>query len=141
MDLTTGDLLTKAKAAQVADAAAGDTRFQISGCAGRAITLSPNASWPVYWVMRNIPDGKTLYLKRVNFVVGLGLGLRLRTNPTDNPWASSSVNGIGDYQPNHALYTGTGENISIIVDICNLSPSESKTSDPAAGWWFDLATE
>ncbi len=126
-----------ADGATLADAAKGDTRFQISGKLGGSGTLSIAASTgqPLQKIMIIVPTEKKLVIKRARWYF-LDSNLRLEVYSSTS-WKSSSYQ--GDEQLNTQLATEGSRIITISAD--NNSSSSSITVQHFDSWWIDLAFE
>jgi hypothetical protein len=132
----------KAATATLADAAKGDTRFQLS--AGHPqINTDENGRF-IGSIARNIPAGKSFKLYRANYY-SLNSVCKFKVTPYAEsaykpPWYSNSP--TGDETPNFTLYT----NSTGITQLCIIHPtiyrfSGSGAIDTACGFWFDLVIE
>jgi hypothetical protein len=139
---------TSADSATLAEAAKGDTRFQISGCLGTdGSSLSSGQYRSFQVVHRNIPAGKSLKIKRVGYslsdITGTG-ELRLYvfySNTLGSAWTSSGSD--QEETPDWTIGTGWEDAEkwgSVYICIKN-SAETSKTPYGGCGWWLDLAIE
>jgi hypothetical protein len=134
----------KSAMATLADAAKGDTRFQISGnvYATSAITINSGTSKSMQNVHCNIPSGKSLILKSVRyrlnnvnhrFKITMGIG---GTSWVSNDYENEVLN------INQVINTGPISLYSIQIQVYNPSlTNQDILSDSAIGWWADLAIE
>ncbi len=126
----------------LAEATKGDVRFQLSGNILSTPSIPGNSNIIVQNIKRTVPAGKSLILKRANFLVsGSSVNVRLQVDVTmSNVWISSG--NYGDISPNFTIYTAGAYDlmVTICVRIYNSSAEAGGSSNPS-GWWLDLAIE
>ena len=130
---------TNANSATLAEAAKGDTRFQISGhYAGASSQIPANSNYFVQGFNRIIPAGKKLVIKRANYMFTSG-AVRLKIYLEGQfTWLSSSHD--GDESPDFELGTGNGTLEEVYIFYFNTSSTEVNASS-GDGWWLDFAIE
>jgi hypothetical protein len=141
---------TAAITAGVAEAAKGDTRFQICGNVPAWVSspaLASGSDTTIQNFMITLPAGKSLVLKgyRYNFN-NTSLALKVVYYDSAKAYLASPANlttGGDKINLNHTLYTAGASDIvgiSIIVYVHN-SSTGSNTWNTGGGWWLDLAIE
>jgi hypothetical protein len=136
---TTVKEATHAESASLAEAAKGDTRFQVSGHLHSNVSIAPSANLKVqsFWV--SLPVGKTFVLKnaRINFEDMANCVLRVISNA--GSWQSPATSGEYLEINQDIAATLSGAKVSIFID--NTSASTSETNGCGSGWWLDFAIE
>jgi hypothetical protein len=142
---TAGACSGNAATATMADAAIGDTRFQVSGCIGGGIsggsgsvTTSINGAYmaDVHKVYISVPAGKYLKLKRLRYSFTVG-ELRLRIDGKHYSYTTSTS--YGDIILDEVLTNGP-YNWWLAISVVNTAAT-AKSVYSTDGWWLDLAIE
>jgi hypothetical protein len=128
----------------LANAAKGDTRFQISGGCKDSFTISPNGNVLMQKITRTIPAGKSLKCKIVScyFVSTAQTFTYLGINNT-TPYDGIEFP-IGEDQTEYNIYTNSTDSpVSYIINVLirNSLTSITVTISAGCGWWVDLSIE
>jgi len=130
---------TLATTATLAEAAKGDTRFQISFALSVATSIPGNDSWVVaFRIAKNVPSGKVLKIKRLCFLLS-DAPLRVMVHNNADNINITSTGYYGEETPDFTLSNSSGVKI-IYIYIKNTSAS-SVTASAGSGGWIDFAIE
>jgi hypothetical protein len=135
---------TTVKKATIAEAAKGDTRFQISGCLGNVNYILPGGVTNNYQTIAvSMPPGKTLKLKRVRFYMLDNTSftvLGIATNANAPSWKSSDYS-YQIYEQSLDLILPTNIGLNFLKITLGNRDTANQQLDTATSWWFDLSIE
>ena len=133
---SSGSCTGNAATATIADAAKGDTRFQVS-FSGVSSSVPAGLFITLATFVRSIPAGKVLKIKRIGYNISTSSALHVLIQSGTASWESSSAS--GEDTPNAIVSSGTGI-VGIFVYIKN-TDSISHTTNNGCGVWIDFALE
>jgi hypothetical protein len=123
----------------LSEATKGDTRFQVSGCVFSDLTIAATTATTIQDIALNVPDGKTLVLKRARFIMKDDNRFKFRVYGYSTSWTSTSNQ--GDVTPDFALISPPTDGfLSFSIQIYN-SHTAQLTLPKGSGWWIDLVLE
>jgi hypothetical protein len=135
---------TLATTATLAEAAKGDTRFQVSGRIGGSspISIASYTALSVQKICRIIPNGKGLMIKRASYnIANTWLHLNITTTPAGTTWSPND--NFNDISSNTYFYnnsSGSPVTCSINISIYNGGVA-AWSVNPYDSWWLDLSIE
>lgn len=136
------------KNATIANAAKGDTRFQISGnvvTAASGISIPANSDKIVQPIPRRLLTDKKLIIKNIGWYLN-NADLRLKVSYYTGSWVSDAYVGEA-LNLNYTLMVASSDMTNpitnaIIISVRNVTGSSKEiVANSCIGWWLDLAIE